>query len=101
MKFLLKKKKNLKTEMNLYSIKSIHLKTSKGKKEKKWTNVPVQLQQPKKIKVSVRSGEDALLPGSLGLLGWRSKEITRKEEDKKNIKNKSGIKMGWNWKWEA
>ena len=52
MKFLLKKKKkkNLKTEMNLYSIESIHLKTSKGKKEKKLTNVPAQLQQPKKIK---------------------------------------------------
>ena len=36
--------------MNLYSIESIHLKTSKGKKEKKLTNVPAQLQQPKKIK---------------------------------------------------
>ena len=44
----------------------------------------------------MRSGEDALLLGSLGLLGWRSKEVTKKEEDKKNIKDKSGIKMGWN-----
>ena len=82
--------------MNLYSIESIHLKTSKGKKEKKLTNVPAQLQKPKKNKVLVRSGEDALLLGSLGLLGWRSKEVTKKEEDKKNIKDKSGIKMGWN-----
>ena len=44
----------------------------------------------------MRSGEDALLLGSLGLLGRRSKEVTKKEEDKKNIKDKSGIKMGWN-----
>ena len=38
----------MKTEMNLYFIESIHLKTLKGKKN--GTNVPVQLQQPKKKK---------------------------------------------------
>ena len=68
----------MKTEMNLYFIESIHLKTLKGKKN--GTNVPVQLQQPKKKKkqnktkvpmrnLRVRSGEVALLLGSLGLLG--------------------------------
>ena len=62
MKFLLRKK-NLKTEMNLYSIESIHLKTSKGKK-KKWKERNEQTYQYKKVLVGnlrMRTGEDALL----------------------------------------
>ena len=41
--------------------------------------------QKKKVpmrNLRVRSGEDALLLGSLGLLGWRRKEVTKKEKDK-------------------
>ena len=52
----------------------------------------------------VRSGEKALLLGSLGLLGWRSREIMKKEEDKQNIKDKTVHKMWWNHeskKWEV
>ena len=82
--------------MNLYSIESIHLKTSKEKRKKEMNKRTYTTTTTKKNKVSVRSGEDALLLGSLGLLGWRSKEVMKKEEDKKNIKDKSGIKMGWN-----
>ena len=69
MKFLLKKKKNLKTEMNLYSIESIHLKTSKEKRKKEMNKRTYTTTTTKKNKVSVRSGEGALLLGSLGLLG--------------------------------
>ena len=61
MKFLLRKK-NLKTEMNLYSIESIHLKHSKGKK--KWKERNEQTYQYKKVLVRnlrMRTGEDALL----------------------------------------
>ena len=71
MKVLLKKKKkkNLKTEMNLYSIESIHLKTSKEKRRKEMNKRTCTTTTTKKNKVLVRSGEDALLLGSLGLLG--------------------------------
>ena len=58
--------------MNLYPIESIHLKTSKGKKEKKRKEMykhTCTTTTTKKNKVSMRSGEDALLLGSLGLLG--------------------------------
>ena len=48
--------------MNLYSIESIHLKTSKGKK--KWKERNEQTYQYKKVLVRnlrMRTGEDALL----------------------------------------
>ena len=82
--------------MNLYSIESIHLKTSKEKRKKEMNKRTYTTTTTKKNKVSVRSGEGALLLGSLGLLGWRSKEVTKKEEGKKNIKDKSGVKIWWN-----
>ena len=76
--------------MNLYSIESIHLKTLKEKKNKKKNNKEqTYLYNYNNLKkkvpmrnLRVRSGEDALLLGSLGLLGWRSKEVTKKEEEK-------------------
>ena len=59
--------------MNLYSIESIHLKTSKGKKRKKkrkeMNKRTCTTTTTKKNKVPMRSGEDALLLGSLSLLG--------------------------------
>ena len=55
--------------MNLYSIESIHLKTSKEKRRKEMNKRTCTTTTTKKNKVSVRSGEDALLLGSLGLLG--------------------------------
>ena len=88
--------------MNLYSIESIHLKTLKKikKKKKKEQTYLYNYNNPKKKvprrNLRVRSGEDALLLGSLGLLGWKRKEVTKKEEGKQNIKDKSGIKMWWN-----
>ena len=63
--------------MNLFSIESIHLKTLKEKKNKKKNNKEqTYLYNYNNLKkkvpmrnLRVRSGEDALLLGSLGLLG--------------------------------
>ena len=56
--------------MNLYSIESIHLKTSKGKKEKKLTNVPAQLQQPKKISLDEK-WRRCTVTGQFGFIGLK------------------------------
>ena len=59
--------------MNLYSVESIHLKTIKGKKKwNKRTYTTTTTKKKKKVpmrNLRVRNGEDALLLGSLGLLG--------------------------------
>ena len=71
--------------MNLYSIESIHLKTSKGKKEKKLTNVPAQLQQPKKISLDEKWRRCTVI-GQFGFIGLKKQRSYEERGRQKEYK---------------